>query len=64
MLKLKSVRLEKGFSVPALSKESGVPVRTIEDIEKRGDSKVSNAAKLANALGVTLNDLWDESEEA
>jgi len=42
-MKLRAIRLEKGLSVPALSRLSNVPVRTIEDIEKRGDCKVSTA---------------------
>ena len=39
-MKLKKIRLEKGLSVPELSRLSGVPVRTIEDLEKRGDGRV------------------------
>nr|DAJ90217.1 MAG TPA: helix-turn-helix domain protein [Bacteriophage sp.] len=64
MLKLKQVRLEKGLSVPALVQLSGVSRRTIQAIEQRGDCMVSNLAKLAEALGVTLNDLWTPDEEA
>lgn len=56
-MNLRTLRLEKSLSVPALSRLSGVPVRTIEDIEKRGDCKVSTAIKLAAALNVTLDDL-------
>ena len=33
MLKLREIRLEKGLSVPELSRRSGVSRRTIEDIE-------------------------------
>ena len=32
-MNLKKIRLEQGLSVPALSRLSNVPVRTIEDIE-------------------------------
>ena len=56
-MKLKKIRLEKGFSVPELSRLSGVPVRTIEDLEKRGDGRVSTLIKLADALSVTLDEL-------
>ena len=63
MLKLKQIRLEKGLSVPALSRESGVPIRTIEDIERRGDCRISTAYKLATALGITLSDLWVTADE-
>ena len=56
-MKLKKIRLEKGLSVPELSRRSGVPVRTIEDLEKRGDGRVSTIIKLADALSVTLDEL-------
>jgi transcriptional regulator with XRE-family HTH domain len=56
-MKLKQIRVEKGLSVPALSKLSGVPIRTIEDIERRGDCRLSTAKVLATALGVTLDEL-------
>lgn len=58
-MNLRTIRLEKSLSVPALSKSSSVPVRTIEDIEKRGDCKVSTAKLLAAALNVTLDTLCD-----
>lgn len=56
-MKLRQIRLEKALSVPALSELSGVPVRTIEDLERRGDGRVSTLIKLADALGVTLDQL-------
>ena len=56
-MKLKKIRLEKGLSVAELSRLSGVPVRTIEDLEKRGDGRVSTIIKLADALSVTLDKL-------
>ena len=58
MLNLRKIRLSTGLSVPALSKLSGVPVRTIEDLEKRGDGRISTLSNLANALDVTLDMLW------
>ena len=56
-MNLREIRLEKGLSVPALSRLSDVPVRTIENIEKRNECTVSNAKKLAKALEVTLDEL-------
>jgi transcriptional regulator with XRE-family HTH domain len=56
-MNLKKTRLEKGYTQARLSETSGVPKRTIEDIEKRGESTVSTAIKLADALGVTLDEL-------
>jgi predicted transcriptional regulator len=55
-MNLKLLRLERGFSVPALVKLSGVPRRTIQEIEKRDACTVENAIKLADALGVTLDE--------
>ena len=56
-MNLRKIRLEKGISVAELSRLSGVPVRTIEDLEKRGDGRVSTLIKLADALSVTLDEL-------
>lgn len=56
-MKLKQIRLEKGLSVPKLTELSGVPRRTIQDLERRGDGRVSTLIKLADALGVTLDEL-------
>jgi len=56
-MNLKPIRTQKELSVPALSRLSGVPVRTIENIERTGGCNVANAIKLAEALGVTLDEL-------
>ena len=45
------------FIAAELSRLSGVPVRTIEDLEKRGDGRVSTLIKLADALSVPLDEL-------
>ena len=55
-MNIKSIRKSKCLSVRALSDMSGVPVRTIEDIERRGDCMVSNAIKLSQALRVSLDE--------
>ena len=60
---LKKIRLEQGLSVPALSRLSNVPIRTIEDIERRGDCKVSTAKLLASALNVSLDNLCDFNKD-
>ena len=56
-MNLKKIRIEKGLSVPALVELSGVPRRTIRDIEKNDTCKVETAIKLADALEVTLDEL-------
>ena len=39
-----------------MSAPTGIPIRTIEDLEKRGDCLVSNALKIADVLGVKPDD--------
>ena len=56
-MKLKQTRNSKGLSIRALSELSGVPQRTIEDIERFNRCKVETAIKLADALEVTLDEL-------
>ncbi len=56
-MNLRQLRLNKKLTVPALSQLSGVPVRTIENIERNGDCKMSTAKKLAEALNVALDEL-------
>ena len=56
-MNLKDLRIQKSLSVPQLVELSGVPRRTIQDIEKKNECKVSTAIKLADALGVTLDEL-------
>lgn len=56
-MRLKEIRIEKGMTVQQLADAAGLPKRTVEDILKRGDCLVSNAIKLADALGVSLEEL-------
>ena len=55
-LYIKAYRLRAKISVPKMSKMTGIPIRTIEELEKRGDCLVSNAHKIAEVLGLTLDD--------
>jgi len=59
---LKTVRNQHGLSIAKLSNLSGIPTRTIEDIERRDDCRVSTAIRLADALGVTLDELCRKPE--
>lgn len=59
-MRLKEIRIEKGFSVPKLAELSGVPRRTIQDIEKRGDCMVSTLLKLTAVLKVSLDEICSE----
>lgn len=56
-MNLKRIRAERGLSVPQLAELSGVPRRTIQDLEIRDDGRISTAIKLADALGITLDEL-------
>lgn len=56
-MNLRTIRKEQGLSVPKLSALANVPVRTIEDIERKDECKVSTAIKLAKALDVSLDAL-------
>lgn len=58
MLRLKEIRTEQGLSIAKLAALSNVPTRTIEDIERRGDCRISTARKLADALGLSLDELY------
>lgn len=56
-MRIKELRIEKGMTVQQLADAAGLSKRTVEDILRRGDCVVSNAIKLADALGVTLDEL-------
>lgn len=60
MIKLKELRKAAGMSVNTLSNLSGVPRRTIEDIEARGDCRISTAYTICKALGCSLDDFYEE----
>lgn len=62
-MNLREIRINQKLTVPALSEKSGVPVRTIEDLEKRNDGRVSTLIKLADALQVTLDELCKDIPE-
>ena len=56
-MRVKEIRKSKKLSLRALSELSGVPQRTIEDIERFDRCQVDTAIKLADALEVTLDEL-------
>lgn len=63
MLKLKELRKTAGLSVRALSEQCGLSRRTIEDIEARGDCRISTAYVICKALNCSLDDFYTEDEE-
>lgn len=62
-MKVREIRTKKNLSIPQLVELTGISRRTLQDIEKRGDCLVSNAMKIANALGVTLDELCRDNPE-
>lgn len=53
------------MTVQQLADAAGMSKRTLEDAMRRGDCLVSNALKLADALGVTLDALCrDDPDKA
>ncbi len=62
-MNLKQIRLKKGLTVRQLADRAGLPKRTVENILRNGDCLVSNAIKLADALGVTLDELCRDKPE-
>ncbi|MEG2649475.1 MAG: helix-turn-helix transcriptional regulator [Eubacterium sp.] len=63
-MNLKQIRNAQGLSVQKLADRTGLHRRTLQDIEKRDDCLVSNAILLADALGVTLDELCRTKDEA
>ena len=56
-MNLKKIMTERDLKNSDVSKLSSVHIRTIEDIIKRGDCRVSTAIKLAESLKITLDEL-------
>jgi len=57
-LRLRELRLEKGWSQDKLAKEAGLTTVGYGDIERgNGTPLVSSLARIAAALGCTLNDI-------
>ena len=59
-MNLKFYRTKRNLSISQLSEISSIPIRTIEDIEKRGSCKIDTAKKLAEALNINPYDLVSE----
>lgn len=63
MIKQKELRMSAGLSIRALSELSGVSKRTLEDIEARGDCRISTAYAVCKALGCSLDDFYKEEQK-
>lgn len=62
-MRLKEIRKEHGLSAAKLSQISGVSLRTIQDIEARGDCRLSTARVLCDALGISLDELFPSKRD-
>ena len=57
--KVRERRLELGMTLAQLSRESGVPLSTLAEIEEHGrEPRVRTAQLLARALWRTIDELW------
>lgn len=56
-MNLKQIRTERGLTVQQLADLAGLPKRTVEEVMRRDTCSVQTAIKLADALGVTLDEL-------
>lgn len=61
-LYIKLYRQKAGITVPKMVELTGLPRRTIQDLENRGDCLVSNAKKIADVLGLKIDDLLTPPE--
>ena len=56
-MNVQEYRKERGMTVQQLADAAGLPKRTVEETIRRDTCSVNTAIKLADALGVTLDEL-------
>lgn len=62
-MNIKKIRTEKGLTVQQLADAAGLPKRTVEEVIRRDTCSVGTAIKLADALGVSLDELCRDKPE-
>lgn len=62
-MNLKQIRKEKGLTVQQLADLAGLSKRTVEEAMRRDTCSVNTAIKLADALGVSLDELCRDKAE-
>lgn len=62
-MNLKKIRIERGLTVQQVADLAGIPKRTVEQTMYRDTCSVKTAIKLADALGVTLDELCRSQPE-
>ena len=63
MLKIKEIRNKRGLSIRTLAEMAGIHWRTLAELENRGYCRIDIADKIAKALDLTLNDIWQREED-
>ncbi len=58
MLNMKQLRQENNITLADLVRQSGLSRRTLEDIERRGDCRISTARIICDTLGCTLDEFY------
>ena len=58
MLMMKELRQARNLTLAALVEKSGLSRRTLEDIERRGDCRISTARAICDAIGCTLDEFY------
>ena len=61
--KIIELRTQKGWTIQQLADNAVLPKRTIEEVLRRDTCSVKTAIKLADALGVTLDELCRDNTE-
>ena len=56
-MNIQHFRKERGMTIQQLADAAGMPKRTVEEAIRRDTCSVNTAIKLADALGVTLDEL-------
>ena len=62
-MNLKKIREQKNISQKELAKLAGMHYRTVQEIELRDNTRIQTAIKLADALGVSLDELCRTTED-
>lgn len=62
-MRLRQIKEERGLTLKQIADMSGLPKRTIEETIYRDTCSVRTAIKIADALGVTLDELCRDPKE-
>lgn len=58
------LRKQRGWTQERLAEETGLSVRTIQRIEKGDDSSLETLGLVANALDISVNELFNDDEDS